>query len=287
MRLLLASLVLVVACSDYTLTGPEDTETPTSADGEPVSDAGPDRVVAPLTTVTLDGSASYDPGGEGIAAFAWTLVSRPPDSTATLQDADRPFPTFWADVAGPYTVELVVENGAGVWDTSPDRAVIDARPDARFYVQLVWDQDVDLDLHLLDGDSELYRRPGDCTHCNKHPDWGVAGLVDDDPSLDWDSGRGGEPETVTIQDPAAGEYRIRVHYFGRNGDAYCGSQGAACPTTNATVRLFIDGAEAGSWTRAMTRSGDVWHVASVQWPALTATTEDTVTRTTALWCTGP
>ncbi|MBN1944999.1 MAG: hypothetical protein JW797_04945, partial [Bradymonadales bacterium] len=60
--------------------------------------------------VELDGSNSYDPGGASIA-FAWGFLGIPPGSQATLNNPALINPSFTADVAGTYTVILVVDNG--------------------------------------------------------------------------------------------------------------------------------------------------------------------------------
>jgi len=56
----------------------------------------------------LDGSASYDPDGFSIGTYTWTLLYKPPGSTATLVDADTVSPTFTPDMVGTYRIFLVV-----------------------------------------------------------------------------------------------------------------------------------------------------------------------------------
>jgi hypothetical protein len=69
-------------------------------------------------TAYLDGSKSTSTGGEALT-YAWSFVSRPAGSNATLSGAATVNPTFVPDKAGPYAVQLVVSaNG----ETSP-RAV--------------------------------------------------------------------------------------------------------------------------------------------------------------------
>ncbi len=80
-------------------------------DGQaPVADAGRDQSVPTGATVTLDGSESSDPDGQSIT-YLWTLVSTPPQSAAVLSNATAPRPTFTADQAGTYELELVVSDG--------------------------------------------------------------------------------------------------------------------------------------------------------------------------------
>ena len=70
--------------------------------GEPVADAGADRVIDPLETISLDGGGSYDPDLLYPLTYKWTLKNKPSGSRAALTGADRARPEFWADLAGEY-----------------------------------------------------------------------------------------------------------------------------------------------------------------------------------------
>jgi len=61
-------------------------------------------------TAYLDGSKSTASGGEALS-YAWSFVSKPAGSGATLANANAVNPTFVPDKAGPYTVQLVVSAG--------------------------------------------------------------------------------------------------------------------------------------------------------------------------------
>ena len=73
----------------------------------PVANAGPAQTVSQGALVTLNGSLSSDPNGDPIT-YAWSFTSKPTGSTATLSDSTIVNPTFTADQAGSYLLQLVV-----------------------------------------------------------------------------------------------------------------------------------------------------------------------------------
>lgn len=106
----------------------------------PVADAGPDRTVALHEINTLDGSHSTDPDGNPLT-FSWTIVSAPAGSNAQLSNANAMRPTFAADVAGAYALQLIVNDGTVnstpsivMLTTTNSAPVANAGPDQSTYV---------------------------------------------------------------------------------------------------------------------------------------------------------
>jgi hypothetical protein len=90
---------------------------------QPVANAGVNRFVATGATVALDGTGSHDADNDPLT-FSWTFTSRPPGSSAVLVNANTATPTFTADVAGTYVVQLIVNDG--LQDSLPSTVSITA-----------------------------------------------------------------------------------------------------------------------------------------------------------------
>lgn len=124
------NFVVQLIVSDGQLFSVPDTVLISTSNTPPVANAGPDQTVDPGTLVQLDGFASSDANNDPLA-FLWSFTTRPAGSTATLSTAVIPNPTFVADRAGLYTVQLVVNDGKV--DSAPDTVNITGRnrnPDA-------------------------------------------------------------------------------------------------------------------------------------------------------------
>ncbi len=99
------------------------------ANRAPIADAGQPQTAPEQTTVTLDGTGSFDPDSDPIASYLWTQTG---GTTVTLSDAQAAQPTFTTPdvgVAGEtLTFELVVRDApddafCGASLTSAPRAV--------------------------------------------------------------------------------------------------------------------------------------------------------------------
>jgi parallel beta-helix repeat protein len=88
----------------------------------PVADAGEDQNVIFGQVSTLDGTASFDPDGDDIVSWAWTVVSAPVGAGDPVFGGNRPTPLFDADTIGDYEISLVVNDGTD--DSQPDFVTI-------------------------------------------------------------------------------------------------------------------------------------------------------------------
>jgi len=77
----------------------------------PTANAGPDQSVSNAlpVTITLNGTGTDKEGD--VLTFKWSLTEKPAGSQATLSSAIAATPTFSADIAGQYVVQLVVNDG--------------------------------------------------------------------------------------------------------------------------------------------------------------------------------
>jgi hypothetical protein len=95
----------------------------------PTANAGTNQTARPGATVTLDGSGSYDDNtATTLLQYAWSFVSVPPGSAVTaLMNANGISPSFVADVAGDYVVQLVVTDQEGLFSL-PSQVTIGENP---------------------------------------------------------------------------------------------------------------------------------------------------------------
>lgn len=209
----------------------------------------------PRTTLTLDGSASFDPNNLEPLTYKWSIVSVPEGSQSQLSEPDNLDSVYLpTDLAGIYSAQLQVTNSIGLVGI-PAIYVVDAIPQEQLHVEMSWNTgSADLDLHLLTSAGVIFGQPDDCNFCNQGPDWGASGDADD-PSLDLDAQFGYGPENINIDAPMDDTYYVKVHYYEDNGDE----------DVVATVRIYTYGVMVGEYSNVLHRN-EVWDVAEIRWP---------------------
>lgn len=102
------TLTLVV--NDGTLNSAPSSVSISTINVAPVANAGPNQSGFVGDVIGLDGSQSSDADGDALT-YSWSFTSLPVGSTASLSDSTAVNPTFVADVAGIYGLNLVVNDG--------------------------------------------------------------------------------------------------------------------------------------------------------------------------------
>ncbi|UCB43242.1 MAG: DUF11 domain-containing protein [Dehalococcoidales bacterium] len=124
-------------------------------------------------------------------------------------------------------------------------------------IELTWDKnDTDMDIHLIRPGGEMWNIPDDCYWNNGNPDWGAAGVSEDNPSLDQDDVDGFGPENLTLEQPEVGIYQVKVDYF----DDYDNGPSVA------TVIIWINDEKVAEYSQEMS-DGDTWDCAQIDWPS--------------------
>ncbi len=98
-----------------------------TGNGSPVADAGPDQIGAAAGTISLDGSASFDPDGDPIT-YQWTQVAGP---SVTLSAPTAAITTFTAAEGQTYGFRLVVKDTQGAQGTGRVTVTTKAAPQVR------------------------------------------------------------------------------------------------------------------------------------------------------------
>jgi len=208
--------------------GPEGTSYPTaiiSADDE----------IIPPERVELDGTRShYGSHEEADLIFAWSIFDQPFQSNATLTGDNASTAYLDVDIAGSYTVQLIVTDPESGISSAPTRHTVNARPVEELYIALTWDKAyTDLDLHVVPN-AGVFWRGEDASFCNPELDWGDRGIA----VFSGDVSTGFGPESVSITDMADTSYHVGVHYFEDNRGS----------SVTATVTIYLNGEFHGTFT---------------------------------------
>lgn len=90
----------------------------------PTANAGADQSIRAGDTVDLDGSGSFDDNtAQALLDYQWSFDTAPLGSAATLDDDTSVMPSFVADVAGTYVLQLIVTD-EGELSSDPAYVVI-------------------------------------------------------------------------------------------------------------------------------------------------------------------
>lgn len=204
----------------------------------PVADAGTDiEIELAGTTVTLDGSGSFDADGDPIT-YMWSVVSAPEGSGSTLDDPSSATPSFVPERVGEYELELVVSDP---WTQSdPDRVVVTV-----IGALILVDADTDTDIRFIINDDTVDLSLLSTTRLNLRAEFFATGssvmfMTD------------GRPFKVDNEEPYAlgahtneGDYaptpwlrRVGVHEVSATLYPSVGAQGTPIATIDATFEVI-------------------------------------------------
>ena len=215
----------------------------------PGADAGIDQDVDEGTTITLDGSNSYDPDGDDIT-YLWSQKSGTP---VTLSDPMAANPSFVAPPVDPngdtLTFELTVEDSGGLKSSSEvdvgiyDNGITGFPDNATTFVSSTGDPAEEMrwiGIEVSGGNlTKLYTiDPSDVTDSSNRPDEFLYDLIDTNIKVDTP---GGTAEvTVYLPSPAPDNYKWYKH--GQNKGWYDYSNHVAFNADRTQVTLtLIDG----------------------------------------------
>jgi RHS repeat-associated protein/uncharacterized repeat protein (TIGR01451 family) len=106
----LGTYVVQLIVNDGIADSVASTVTITTDDSAPVANAGLAQSVPLGAVVTLDGSGSSDADAQPLT-YQWALLSSPAGSLAAVSNPTSVNPTFTADLAGDYVLQLIVSDG--------------------------------------------------------------------------------------------------------------------------------------------------------------------------------
>ncbi len=252
------------------------------ADSIPTDDVN----VPPLANLDCVANC-VDPDGSCVN-YTWRIISRPPESVSEFSPPASASSSFFVDANGEYEVQVDAQDNRGLSASSAgcnSTATLHVRavPDAAFHTQLTWstpsDPDpadegngagADVDLHVLSPEGCWEDRQWDCHFRTPSADWGVAGFTGDDCSLDRDDTDGWGPENVSLDDPAAGTFKVAVHYWSDHGYG----------VSYATVIITLDGIVAYEVRdKPLPSTGTWWEVCAVSWPSRNVVPIDRISAT--------
>ena len=216
--------------------------------------------VAPLyERFSLFGGDSYDPDGDEIVSYYWTLGAVPLGSSETWSRSTADAHSLLLEMSGDYRLDFTVTDEHGAM-SEPCSVWITGVPQQDLWIELTWSLQDDLDLHLVRAGGSLFTYD-DCHWVNcgfmGHLDWGVPGDRDDDPYLDIDDISGLGPENINITTPAPGRYEVIVDDY----DTYWTSA-----SNEALLRIYVSGVLEFERTFTVTGEETKTHLADIDFP---------------------
>jgi len=219
-----------------------------------------------LTRLYVDGEQSYDPLGGEIVSYQWEIIAAPQGadpSELVLEGQSSSIASFIPALAGQYTVRLTVNNDQGLQSVPTEESdlTINGLTNSGILIQLVWDHPTNnQDLHLvhLSSAGNFCSANGDCNAAEPSPIWfdDYEASTGPNPTLSRDDSDGFGPESITIDAPEAGTYRILTHY--------APAPNSSGPTVQQ-VRIFINGTLQFTEQRTLTGPEQIWAIADIVW----------------------
>ncbi|MEZ4266021.1 MAG: choice-of-anchor D domain-containing protein [Myxococcota bacterium] len=258
-----------------------------SATGCPqaVIDVEEGHFVGPGTTLFINGSKSFAPGGKP-TIFSWSVTGPPGAAVLPLMpnSSSEAFTYGPVTTLGAYKVELKVfdeVDGKVIPGCSTVQWIVEVKKETPLVVEVTWDTpgdpnqgdvgpgvgaDMDIHMHNGHGTQPDYDGDGmpdgwfdflnDVFWYDTSPDWGVPGEADD-PQLTIEDPDGKGPERIEMPLPVKGErYTIGVH---------CWSSYGFGPSV-VTVRVWVFGNLVTKVSDVVLDTGDLWEVGRVSWP---------------------
>ena len=102
--------VVQLIVNDGLLDSAADTVKVSTINTPPIANAGAAQTADVGDTIVLNGGASSDVDGN-LLTYAWTFLSKPAGSKATLKNPTRVNPSFVIDLPGNYVIQLIVNDG--------------------------------------------------------------------------------------------------------------------------------------------------------------------------------
>ena len=277
----LAALLALGACSEGrdTKTTNPDSGTPASGDGADGAgdggagdggdgsgdsgdggDGGAPTAVLSCSmegrSLTVDGSASVDPLGEGLR-YRWSTLASPA-AGLTLDLGTSATDAAVLPLLGSYTVQLIVADRDDQ-ESAPATCEVTRSTTLGLVVELVGtgpsDGDADFDLHLAHSGAGFFAVPGDASWCNAS-DPGPDGTdrTDDDLVQVSDS-RGGPPPDVEVMEvavPGPVIHTPRVHVY------TIADEGSEDVPLGAEVRIWVGGVLTATEVLGAIAQREVW-----------------------------